>query len=73
MPSSMCYAVTKDARRATRIVCGGARTLRYLKRMANRRFRRQQREAEVALVRHRRDADSIDWAPRRPATGWDVA
>jgi len=61
------YAVTKDARRATRIV--GIHTLAWLKHVGNRRARRVRRvHARRLLI----DVDAVERSSRL-VTGWDVA
>jgi len=61
------YAITKDARRATRIVVGDH--LAWLKRMGNRRARRARRVHDRRLLT---DIDTVGHPPC-PFTGWDVA
>lgn len=62
--------VTKDARPATRIVCGGEKALTFLKRWGNRRARRARHRHEKALAL---DAEALERKCVRPITGWDVA
>ena len=67
VPTMAGYAVTKDARRATRIV--GIHTLAWLKHVGNRRARRVRRvHARRLLI----DVDAVERSSRL-VTGWDVA
>jgi hypothetical protein len=61
--------VTKDARRATRIVKGGQKELAFLKKKANRCYRHQIHQRLNTLV----DFENFDEVPTRLVTGWDIA
>ena len=68
------HLVTRGARRATRIVCGGAHRLTGYKRAAHRRYRRRVHALE-ALAALLRDVDKSEFDPTRAemVTGWEVA
>lgn len=68
------HLITRGARRATRIVKGGAHVLTGYKREAHRRYRRFVHALEN-VARCREDAEDIDFAPTREfmVTGWEVA
>lgn len=71
----MNYAVTRGARKATRIVVSGSKYLRWLKKDIHRRNRRAARIA--CLYAEGRDGDDDEVVVRlyelKLVTGWDVA
>jgi hypothetical protein len=66
--NNLINLVTKSARRATRIVCSGERTMHYMKRYIHRKHRREIKQRLNNLY----DYDELDNQPSQICTSREI-